>query len=188
MPRRNFTSRELYALRNDIDIRILIEKALGIPCGVTEGCFRFLCPVCNGSDTAVHPKTNLARCFRCEKNFNTIDLVMLVRDAGFVESVKFLQAIHTKTFELNPFLKTTPSQRKPNETPCQIGKVIESVLPSILDDVPKKELSENKTNESIGAHQKADDKRIIKIEKQLEYLCRRIEKMALTINSIFPSK
>jgi hypothetical protein len=46
---------------------------------MTKGCFRFLCPLCNGFDTAVNPKTNLARCFRCEKNFNTIDLVMFLQ-------------------------------------------------------------------------------------------------------------
>ena len=91
-----FSSSQLYALRNEINVKMLIEKTLQIPCRVTDGCFRFLCPLCNGFDTAVNPKTNLSRCFRCEKNYNTIDLVMLTRQADFVHSVKFLQTIHAK--------------------------------------------------------------------------------------------
>jgi hypothetical protein len=87
MPKRCFSSSQLYAMRNEINIEMLIEKTLGIPSRVTKGCFRFLCPLCNGFDTAVNPKTNLARCFRCEKNFNTIDLVMLIRKTNFVQSV-----------------------------------------------------------------------------------------------------
>jgi DNA primase len=92
MTKRCFSSSQLYAMRNEINIEMLIEKTLGIPSQVTKGCFRFLCPLCNGFDTAVNPKTNLARCFRCEKNFNTIDLVMLIRKTNFVQSVKFLQS------------------------------------------------------------------------------------------------
>ena len=77
--KRCFSSSQLYAMRNQINIQRLIEKNLDIPSRVIKGCFRFLCPLCNGFDTAVNPKTNLARCFSCEKNFNTIDLVMVVR-------------------------------------------------------------------------------------------------------------
>jgi len=96
MANRCFSSQQLYTLRNDIDVRMLIENTLRIPCRLIEGYFRFLCPLCNTFDTAVNPKTNLARCFRCEKNFNTIDLVMLSRQTTFVQSVKFLQSIHQK--------------------------------------------------------------------------------------------
>ncbi len=93
---RFISSQQLYTLRNDIAVQMLIEKTLRIPWRVTEGCFRFLCPLCNAFDTAVNPKTNLARCFRCQQNFNTIDLVMLIRQTDFVQSVKFLQSIHQK--------------------------------------------------------------------------------------------
>ena len=96
MTTRCFSSQQLYTLRNDINVQMLIEKTLRIPCRVTEGCFRFLCPLCNAFDTAINPKTNLARCFHCEKNFNTIDLVMLIRQTDFVQSAKFLQSIHQK--------------------------------------------------------------------------------------------
>mgnify|MGYP002412233683 FL=1 len=84
---------ELYKLRNSIPIHVLIEKQLGIPAKISEGVFRFLCPLCNEFQTAVNPRTNLSRCFRCEKNFNTIDMVMIWHNTDFVSSVKYLQAI-----------------------------------------------------------------------------------------------
>ncbi len=90
---KHFSSQELYKLRNSIPIDILIEKELTIPSKISEGVFRFLCPVCNEFQTAVNPKTNLSRCFRCEKNFNTIDMVMAWHKIGFVDSVKYLQAL-----------------------------------------------------------------------------------------------
>ncbi len=88
-----FSSQELYKLRNSILIDVLIEKELAIPSKISEGYFRFLCPLCNEFQTAVNPKTNLGRCFRCEKNFNTIDMVMAWHSIGFVDSVKYLQTI-----------------------------------------------------------------------------------------------
>ena len=42
---------------------------------------------------STNPKTNLARCFRCEKNFNPIDMVMVVKRFNFVEAVEFLDKI-----------------------------------------------------------------------------------------------
>ena len=88
-----FSSQELYRLRNSIPIDVLIEKELAIPSKISEGFFRFLCPLCNEFQTAVNPKNNLGRCFRCEKNFNTIDMVMVWNGIGFVDSVKYLQTI-----------------------------------------------------------------------------------------------
>jgi len=90
---KHFSSRELFELRNSILIDVLIEKELAIPSKISEGFFRFLCPLCNEFQTAVNPKTNLGRCFRCEKNFNTIDMVMAWHNTGFVDSVKYLQTI-----------------------------------------------------------------------------------------------
>lgn len=90
---RRFTGNELFKLRNLIPVDMLIRDRLNLPCKMGEGYFRFLCPVCNEFQTAVNPKTNLARCFHCEKNFNSIDLVMIVKGAGFVESVQYLQKL-----------------------------------------------------------------------------------------------
>ena len=94
--KRRFSDQQLYELRNSIRIDWLIRSQLLIPCKVSEGFFRFLCPLCGEFGTATHAKTNLARCFRCEKNFNTIDMVMLCRNLSFVESVEFLKACQNK--------------------------------------------------------------------------------------------
>jgi len=91
--KRKFSDQQLHELRNLIPIDWLIEKQLLIPSKFSEGFFRFVCPLCGESRTATHIKTNLARCFRCEKNFNTIDMVMLCKNLSFVESVEFLEAL-----------------------------------------------------------------------------------------------
>ena len=76
---------------------MLIRDQLQLPSKISDELFRFLCPVCNEFQTAVNPATNLARCFRCEKNFNTIDLVMKVEGYGFKDSVLFLKKLLVKT-------------------------------------------------------------------------------------------
>ena len=90
-----FSSRQLFELRNNIPVDMLIRDHLQIPSKIRDGYFRFLCPLCNEFQTAVNPATNLARCFRCEKNFNTIDLVMKIKGYGFRDSVLFLKQINT---------------------------------------------------------------------------------------------
>ena len=90
-----FSSQELFELRNNIPVDMLIKDHLQIPSKIRDGYFRFLCPLCNEFQTAVNPTTNLARCFRCEKNFNTIDLVMKTKRYGFRDSVLFLKQINT---------------------------------------------------------------------------------------------
>jgi DNA primase len=89
-----FSSRELFELRNNIPVEMLIRDQLQIPSKIRDGFFRFLCPMCNEFQTAVNPATNLARCFRCEKNFNPIDLVMKVKGYGFRDSVLFLKKLN----------------------------------------------------------------------------------------------
>jgi DNA primase len=88
---RRFSDEELYKVRNRIPIRHVIEESLlAIPSETVHGVFRFRCPLCAGRHTAIKPETNLSRCFDCGKNFNAIDLCMLVKCTDFVESVKFL--------------------------------------------------------------------------------------------------
>ncbi len=204
MTKRCFSSQQLYTLRNDINVQVLIEETLRIPWRVTEGCFRFLCPLCNAFDTAINPKTNLARCFCCEKNFNTIDLVMIIRQADFVQSVKFLQSIHQKysVCQDHGDLQTI-SARNPQDgsrvklkTPlakagsgsCRIKKILGSVLPLTNGSISEKRSAEYKSNKPVVVHQKAGEDRIVKLEQQLEYLARQIEKIAQTINAELPSK
>jgi DNA primase len=99
-----FSDRQLYEVRNHIPIRHVIETLLAIPSETLEGVFRFRCPLCAGRHTAVKPETNLSRCFHCNRNFNAIDLCMLVKHLNFVESVKFL-------IERNG--QSPPAERKP---------------------------------------------------------------------------
>jgi len=204
MTKRCFSSQQLYTLRNDINVQVLIEETLRIPWRVTEGCFRFLCPLCNAFDTAINPKTNLARCFRCEKNFNTIDLVMIIRQADFVQSVKFLQSIHQKYSvcqdhgDLQTISASNPQDGsrvklktpsgKADSDPCRIAKILGSVLPLTHGSISEKRSAEYKPKKPAVVHQKADEDRIVKLEQQLQYLTRQIEKIAQTINAELPSK
>ena len=80
----------LRRLRNEIPIRDLMADILEIPWKISGGRFRFLCPHCQELNTATNPSTNLGRCFRCERNFNPIDITMMVRRCDFLEAVTFL--------------------------------------------------------------------------------------------------
>ena len=83
----------LRRLRNEIPITLVIAEFLKLPTKVSEGYFRFLCPLCTEFITATNPKTNLARCFLCEKNFNPIDMVMVVKKISFSKAVDYLKSI-----------------------------------------------------------------------------------------------
>ena len=187
MTKRCFSPSQLYSLRNEINVQVLIEKMLHIPCRVTKGCFRFLCPSCNGFDTAVNPKTNLARCFRCEKNYNTIDLVMVVKQTDFVHSVKFLQSIHQKedkghNHQAAVRMKLKKFPEKSDRGPCPIGEVLDSVLPQKHADVSEKRFAESKPDQPAVTHLNTYEKRIVMLEQKLDYLSRQIEKIARTLN------
>ena len=112
---RRFSSQELFDLRNNIPINFLIEKKLMIPSRFDKKYFRFICPICCEHDTATNPKTNLARCFRCERNFNTIDLVMICKKMDFVKSVKYLKAYQQKI-----------SSRKNHDSLMQLSKILKN--------------------------------------------------------------
>ena len=81
----------LRALRNEILINDLITSILKLPFKYSESYLRFLCPLCCEFHTAIDQKTNLARCFRCQRNFNPIDLAMIVNKRSFIEAVRFLE-------------------------------------------------------------------------------------------------
>lgn len=80
----------LQSLRNELSIDDLIRTHLDLPWRVREGYLRFLCPLCQEFHTATNARTNLARCFRCQVNFNPIDMVMAVEGCSFVDAVKIL--------------------------------------------------------------------------------------------------
>jgi hypothetical protein len=90
--KKRFSSEELYELRTHLNVEFVIES-LELPSKVSEGYLRFLCPCCNEFQTAVNRKTNLGRCFRCERNFNPIEIVIADRKLSFVDSVNFLKQL-----------------------------------------------------------------------------------------------
>jgi len=87
-----YTKKQLFQVRNEIDIDWLINEKLNIE-RQFNSAWRFRCPLCQGLNTATQKKTNLARCFSCQKNFNTIDLVIYSKKINFVPSVRFLLSL-----------------------------------------------------------------------------------------------
>ncbi len=85
-----FTRELLYRLRNEIAIPDLLTH-LNWPHKRREGRFVFLCPHCGEFLSAVNSRTNLGRCFACERNFNPIDLTMLIQKVDFVTAVHYLE-------------------------------------------------------------------------------------------------
>jgi DNA primase len=118
MPR-SYSKSLLRALRNEIPIAHLIADTLEVPWKLSEGYFRFLCPLCREFNTATNSTTNLARCFRCQKNFNPIDFVMAARHSSFVESVQFLVAIRVlpSNSQENPHAPELTRHHHPDDTP-----------------------------------------------------------------------
>jgi DNA primase len=92
MSGKRFSDNELKEVRNEIPVRLVLERLCGLECKEVEGCTRFVCPVCHEMRTSLHPKENLGRCFRCDRNFNAIEFVMYGCKMSFVNSVKLLLA------------------------------------------------------------------------------------------------
>ena len=106
----------LRELRNRIEIIPLIAQVLELLYKTHDGRFRLLCPLCHDFDTAVNPTTNLARCFRCQRNFNPIDMVMTVKRYSFMQAVRYLQPIldHLLARACNrPSLQNAPTRSRP---------------------------------------------------------------------------
>ena len=87
---RSLSQSYLRQLRNDIPIRDVIADVLDMTWKICEGRFQFLCPLCGEFHTATNPDTNLGRCFRCERNFNPIDITMIHKRYDFLQAVAFL--------------------------------------------------------------------------------------------------
>ena len=127
-----FTRQHLFTLRNCIPIDQLIE-AVSVPAKIHEGHYRFLCPVCNEFNTGINPKTNLARCFSCRKNFNTIDFVMTVKGASFIDSVAYLETLTTiYQFSIQPSQPSISASNHPGDVqkadiPLPIGDILKSM-------------------------------------------------------------
>jgi DNA primase len=110
---KQFSDEQLRVVRNDIAIRAVIGSILELPSKEVEGVFRFLCPICNEFQTSIHPSENLGRCFRCQRNFNPIDIVMAARQLNFVASVKLLLTYNHRTVpQKQPLTESATALRK----------------------------------------------------------------------------
>jgi hypothetical protein len=83
---------ELTILRNRVPFKDVIHL-LQVPWKMDDSLCRFECPVCKSFETGLHPKENLGRCFRCQKNYNPIDLVAAHRGDGFRTAVDWLMKL-----------------------------------------------------------------------------------------------
>jgi DNA primase len=170
MAESHYTRQELFILRNHIPVDSLI-KELEIPSKMIEGHFRFCCPLCNEFNTGVNPKTNLAGCFDCRKNYNTIDLVMLVKGSNFIQSVKFLQRFHDRKEESVP-PNPLPTEKPSSARAVSIGEIFKAM---------------GTAGDSISKNQKANDtqpfnqlnERIIQLEQKIIYLTQRLKVIEL---------
>ena len=80
---------QLRRFRNEIPLPNVFRVLQG-PHKTRDGYVRFLCPLCREFNTAVNPKTNLGRCFRCERNFNPIVFVIEVQACDFRTAIGYL--------------------------------------------------------------------------------------------------
>jgi DNA primase len=167
MAKTQYTRNELFVLRNHIPVEALIQQ-LGIPSKMSEGCFRFCCPVCREFDTGVNPATNLARCFACEKNYNTIDLVMRVKKSDFIHSVKFLKTIHEQ--KTNPAAPSPSISRPPDGQPVSLANILKAMAPALQNrtEVPSIISKSQLTMEMLN-------ERVRQIEHQVIHLTEKIK-------------
>jgi DNA primase len=166
---RRFAPEQLYVLRNDIPIDRLIERHLAIPWRRSGKRFRFTCPFCAGFNTSVLPEKNLARCFQCERNFNTIDLVIHCMGVEFVKAVKRLQKIHAQMSEIPR--NASPAGRI--DSFASVGKIIADIFPG-------KPAIEQETKTSCS-NDRALLERIDRLESKIDDISGRIEKLRHTL-------
>ena len=146
MPR--LSSQQLHSLRNDLNIDRLVIELLHIPTQEINALRRFQCPLCGRFHTATHPNTNLARCFDCRKNFNTIELVMAVRQLRFREAVAYLKKHERLLVNGSRPLEPQPALHKPPSTPTS-NPVLTS---SYASDAKTKRDQQNHANTTVSSH------------------------------------
>jgi DNA primase len=167
-----YTRRHLFTLRNHIPIDSVIE-ALVIPTSNRTGKYRFSCPVCNEQNTGINPKTNLARCFNCKKNYNTIDLVMKVMDVSFIQSVAYLEKLKAD-IQASSAHPTRPRKAARHNDMVHIGDVFKSLIPPKPDSAIRNHPSGDK-NQAITDL----EKRVSNLENQITQLTKKIALLQL---------
>jgi hypothetical protein len=150
MTENHFSASLLRRLRNQIPIAHLIEKELKVPCEKNQGTFRFFCPLCNGSETRINTHKNLARCFKCQKNFNPIDIVIAVKQVKFVTAVNYLIKQINNFKPSSPQLENSRNDQKILSVTNTNKRIFENkpipineIIPSIIERAKsKKEINE----------------------------------------------
>ena len=166
---RRFSKHELFRLRNSVDIKTLISATLQIPSKTCDAYLRFLCPICLYYDTATKRETNLARCFRCERNFNTIEIVMAAKRLNFVESVRYLQSLLPENNR-----KEVTGNNHPPSTQARTEAVIDAITMNIGTGGARKP-NGNSESDLVGTNQQNTtieelNIRINQLSKQLDQL------------------
>ena len=87
-----FTRDYLRRIRNEIPLNSLLER-LDWPSKCREGEFFMLCPGCQEFLVKKTPQENLGHCFGCDRNFNTIDFTMLIKEVDFVIAIGILDPL-----------------------------------------------------------------------------------------------
>ncbi len=124
--KRRFSSRQLSILRNNIPIERVIVDFLSLHARHSGSKLRFACPVCQRFDTSIHKSSNLARCFSCQRNFNTIEIVKAHFTMSFVDGVNWLMKRNAEVDHTNSAVNQGHQR-----TPAKIGDVLSEIIPPL---------------------------------------------------------
>lgn len=169
-----FSRQQLFNIRNHIPITRVIE-ALSIGYEHDGDPVHFRCPCCNGINTGVNPQTNLARCFSCRKNYNTIDLVIAVHRLSFIDSVAYLKKLKNTAFysaqsvTRTPTAPDRPEAATRHENPVALGDILESIVS------PSSSTSQLPTEDKFSTT--TLEKRIATLETYVKILAEQIAKI-----------
>ena len=172
---RRFSAQKLHILRNNIDIAVLMKNVLKMHFIPGNGSRRFSCPICFGFNTGINPESNLARCFTCQKNFNTIEIVMDHTKKNFVDAVKVLENYHNRSrtkININVAAEDKPQRDMENGLES-LADVLTKILPGKRP---------NKKSPSIDAPFNLP-KRIAKLEQKVDDLSSSLELVKKLISS-----
>ena len=183
---KRFSKHELFKLRNSIDINMLIAEILKMPSKTTQGRLRFLCPVCSQFNTATKRETNLARCFSCARNFNTIEMVMETKHLMFIDSVRFLQGLllENKSKKINAN-KPSAIPRPQCSSSFQIRKEPVSMQPLIKNiGIEKPE----KLNQTSGTDPDKTDPAIGQLNDRINQMSKQMDQLRSFVIEQFVEK
>lgn len=128
-----FTKEFLFKVRNRINLELVVSEVLKIESYTENGIFRFRCTDCKQYSAAVNLKNNLARCFSCCKNFNSIDLVIKEKNITFKNAVNLIVEFQKNMHNNN----NTPVPTKSKVVMQLVQKLADSLSRSKEHDEPR---------------------------------------------------